>query len=105
MVIVMGVKLELDNEIKEKLRIYRALDNEIRLKILVMLYNHPNITFSDLAKLINLEKGLLAYHLGVLKNVGLVNCKYKRKSKKLSEYNLTRKGKKVVLELISKQEK
>ncbi|MEM2380884.1 MAG: winged helix-turn-helix domain-containing protein [Candidatus Nezhaarchaeales archaeon] len=86
-------------ELREKLKVYRALDNDCRLNILITLSNKPNIAFNDLARETSIEKGLLAYHLGVLKDVGLVESEYKRRSKKISMFRLTAKGKRVISEL------
>ncbi|RLE68984.1 MAG: hypothetical protein DRJ43_04660 [Thermoprotei archaeon] len=86
-------------EVREKLKVYRALDNEIRLRILLTLSKESPLAFSDIVRRVGVEKGLLAYHIGVLKSVGLVECRYERHSSKLSKYWLTDKARKVLKEL------
>lgn len=91
-------------EIRQKLKVYRALDNDYRVNILVALFHEPNMAFNDLARSLGIERGLLAYHLGVLKHIGLIKGEYERKSKKSSKYYLTNEGMKMLkeLELIGK---
>lgn len=88
----------MDAELCKKLKVYRALDNDHRLSILTILFNEPDIAFNDLARKTKIERGLLAYHIGVLKDVGLVKSEYARKSKKFSKYRLTEEGIKVIRE-------
>lgn len=49
---------------------YRALDNSYRLKAFAEIAKNQVIYFSDLARKINIERGLLAYHVGVLHTAG-----------------------------------
>jgi DNA-binding transcriptional ArsR family regulator len=74
-------------EARKMLTIYRALDNESRLKILYTILNEPDIAFNDIARKTEIDKPALAYHLGVLKNVGLVEMEYQKRSKKLTKTN------------------
>ncbi|MEM3061663.1 MAG: winged helix-turn-helix domain-containing protein [Nitrososphaeria archaeon] len=82
-------------ELRKMLKIYSVLDNDYRLNILFTIANEPDISFNDIARKTGIEKGLLAYHLGVLKNVGLVEMEYSKRSKKLTKYKLTDEGKKI----------
>jgi len=90
----------MDNKkIKEMLKILRALDNDTRLKILAVLQAEPNLSFNDIARKTGIERGALAYHLGVLKRAGLVELKYERRSKKITQYRLTDKARDVLAKL------
>jgi DNA-binding transcriptional ArsR family regulator len=89
-------------QILSELRMYAGLDSESRLRAYLALSETPGISFNDLARKIRLEKGLLAYHLGVLKAAGLVEMKYERMSKKTSRYYPTEEGKKILRRLVSK---
>jgi DNA-binding transcriptional ArsR family regulator len=86
-------------EIREKLRKYAALDNDLRLKAVFEVDDKPDISFNELSRKLKIERGLLGYHLGVLKAAGLVNVDYERRSKETSKYRLTEEGKKVLEEL------
>ena len=91
-------------EAHRKLRVYRALDNKVRLKALKAISEEPGMSFNSISRKANVERGLLAYHLGVLKAAGLVDVRYRRTSKKTSEYNLTQLGKKHLQDLFPKAE-
>jgi len=82
----------MDAELRKRLKVYRAIDNNHRLNILTTLFDEPDIAFNDLARKTEIERGLLAYHMGVLKDVGLVESEYERRSKKSSKYRLTNEG-------------
>jgi len=86
-------------ELREKLAIYRALDNDDRLNILFTIAKEPGISFNDISRKTGIEKPLLAYHLGLLKHVGLVEMRYQKRSKKSTMYNLTDKGKEILEKL------
>lgn len=88
-----------NKKIKEMLKILRALDNDTRLKILAVLQAEPNLSFNDIARKTGIERGALAYHLGVLKQAGLVELKYERRSKKITQYSLTGKARDVLAKL------
>ena len=91
-------------EARRKLRTYRALDNEIRLKALAVIHERPGISFNEISRKVKVERGLLAYHLGVLKAAGIVNVDYERTSKQTSKYEATDEGRKLIQELRSKLE-
>lgn len=86
-------------EIREKLRVYAALDNDLRLKAVFEIDDKPDISFNELSRKLKIERGLLGYHLGVLKAAGLVNVDYERRSKETSKYRLTEEGEKVLEKL------
>ncbi|MEM2930800.1 MAG: winged helix-turn-helix domain-containing protein [Thermoproteota archaeon] len=92
-------------EARRRLRIYRALDNEIRLKAFLAIRRMPGASFNELARTIGIERGLLAYHLAVLKAAGIVEARYGRRSKQTSEYTLTSEGEKLAEELCFKRER
>lgn len=84
----------------EKLRIYRALDHDLRVKAYVAINEQPSLSFNELSRKLKITRGLLAYHLSVLKAANLINMNYViRKGKETSEYELTKGGKKVLREL------
>ncbi|MEM3590866.1 MAG: winged helix-turn-helix domain-containing protein [Candidatus Bathyarchaeia archaeon] len=86
-------------ELRRMLKIYSVLDNDYRLNILFTIADEPDISFNDIARKTGIEKGLLAYHLGVLKHVGLVEIEYSKRSKKITKYKLTDEGKRVLEKL------
>ncbi|MBC7131342.1 winged helix-turn-helix transcriptional regulator [Candidatus Bathyarchaeota archaeon] len=86
-------------DLRRMLKIYSVLDNDYRLNILFTIANDPEISFNDIARKTGIEKSLLAYHLGVLKNIGLVEMEYSKRSKKLTKYRLTREGKDILEKL------
>jgi DNA-binding transcriptional ArsR family regulator len=88
-------------EARQRLRLYRALDNEIRLNAFLAIRRQPGVSFNRLARETGVERGLLAYHLAVLKAAGIVRAKYERRSRQTSEYVLTREGERLAGELCS----
>lgn len=103
------MKVDVNKEIVEHIHYYLgAIRNKVRLAILFILEKNENISFSELhEKLIFngyiISKSMLAYHLGVLSGANLIENKYSRKQKKLTQYKLTPIGKKI-LEIIKKME-
>jgi DNA-binding transcriptional ArsR family regulator len=88
-------------EVRRRLRAYRALDNGVRLNAFLEISRQPGVSFNDLSRIIGVERGLLAYHLAVLKAAGIVKVSYERRSKQTSKYELTREGEKLAQELCS----
>ena len=88
----------MDIKARQKLKIYRAIDNDYRLNVFTRLHDEPDIAFNDLAKKLMINRALLAYHVGVLKDVGLIESTYERRSKKSSKYRLTDEGIKILKE-------
>lgn len=86
-------------EARQKLRFYTALDHPIRLKAFFLITKNPSISFNEIRKTLKVEKGHLAYHLGILKVGGLINFEYERKGRLTSSYNLTHAGKEMFRDL------
>ena len=89
-------------EVRDKLMAYGALKNPYRWKAFIEIEKNPGIYFSDLARKINIERGLLAYHIGVLHATELIERTLERESKRISKYKITEKGKQILRELSSK---
>jgi predicted transcriptional regulator len=83
-------------EARRMLTIYSVLDNDSRLKLLYTILDEPGITFEDVARKTKMDKAALAYHLGVLKRVKLVECE---KINKKSRYWVTEEGKEILEKL------
>ena len=83
----------------EKLRVYTALGNRLRLSAFFVIAKNPGLSFNQIRKKLKVEKGLLAYHLAVLKAGGLVSFTYARKGRETSSYQLTDMGKNMYTEL------
>lgn len=71
-------------------------DNELQLKAFLIVGENPGISFNELARKLKVEKGLLAYHLGVLKSANLLSMNPQREGKKLSHYRITEEGEKLL---------
>ncbi|MEM0313263.1 MAG: winged helix-turn-helix domain-containing protein [Candidatus Bathyarchaeia archaeon] len=91
-------------DLRKLLTAYSILDNDYRLNILFTVADEPELSFNDIARKTGIEKALLAYHIGVLKHVGLVEMEYQKRSRKLTKYKLTEEGKKI-LEKLKQMEK
>ncbi len=83
----------------EKLVVYSALDNRLRLKAFFLIARKPGISFNEIRTNLKIEKGHLAYHLSVLKASGLATFTYQRKGRTTSRYDLTERGKEMLREL------
>jgi len=79
-----------------KLRLLSALDNKRRLKTYLVIEGSPGISFNDLARKVHAERGLLAYHLGVLKAAELVKVMHERRGRETPGYCLTKGGYKLL---------
>ena len=86
-------------EARRMLTIYSVLDNDSRLKIIYTIFNEPDIAFNDIARKTEMDKAALAYHLGVLKHVKLVEMEYQKRSKKLTKYRVTKEGEEILRKL------
>ncbi len=64
-------------------KLFRVLNNNVRIRILKELAVKGNCSFSELNHVCNVSAGTLAYHLGVLKELV---------SKKENSYHLTEEG-------------
>jgi DNA-binding MarR family transcriptional regulator len=83
------------NEIPEEIRrAIRGLDNDYRAAIFVALYKHGELSFSELRKLLEMDKAMLNYHLGLMVESALVHHYYKHElgTEKYSFYNITSYG-------------
>ncbi|RLE67600.1 MAG: hypothetical protein DRJ34_04505 [Thermoprotei archaeon] len=90
-----------NNELHKLLIKYGALDNKYRLKAILLIYRNPGISFNELARKIGIQRGLLAYHLGVLKAANLININPQREGRKLSHYYLTEEGEKLLRQILN----
>lgn len=89
------------SELRRMLTKYGALDNELRLKAFLTVGKNPGISFNELARKLKVEKGLLAYHLGVLKSANLLSMSLQREGKKFSHYRITEEGRKLLEKVFS----
>jgi DNA-binding HxlR family transcriptional regulator len=83
------------NEVPEEIRrAIRGLDSDYRTAIFVALYKHGELSFSELQKMLEMDKAMLNYHLGVLVESALVHHYYKHElgTEKYSFYNITTYG-------------
>jgi DNA-binding transcriptional ArsR family regulator len=90
---------ETDPRILDRLRAYTALDNPIRLRAFRLIHDSPGLPFHEIAKAVQLESGLLAYHVGVLKAAGLVDVAYDRDGRWVTSYRLAARGEELHSEL------
>lgn len=68
----------------------RALSHDIRLTLLYLIFREGPIKPSEIQEYIDIPSNKLAYHLGVLKDAGLVINRYVKRSKEgYSEYSCT----------------
>jgi len=88
-------------EARRRLQAYRALSNGVRLNAFLEISRRPGVSFNSLSRKIGVERGLLAYHLAVLKAAGIVKVSYERRSRQTSKYELTPEGEKLAQELCS----
>jgi predicted transcriptional regulator len=86
-------------EARRMLKVYKVLDNDNRLNILYTILNEPDIAFNEIARKTGMDRGALAYHIGVLKHVGIVGMEYEKRSKKLTKYRITEEGKEILRKL------
>lgn len=79
------------SQFEEAAYILKALANEIRLSVIVLLTHQEERTVTELMEIINCEQSLLSYHLTDMRAKGILNT---RKSGKNCFYSI--KNKKVV---------
>jgi len=78
------------NEIpREAKSVIRALDDDIRLAIVVALMKHDNQSFSELKKLFDINSSSLSYHLSLLQDGNLVRNFIELKEDMRSYYSIT----------------
>lgn len=83
---------DLDPELLDQLRAFTALDNPVRLKAFLIIHDRPGISFNELASILDVETGLAAYHVGVLKAADLVDVSYARSGRVTSSYRISERG-------------
>jgi len=59
--------------------------------------------FNEIARKLKVERGLLAYHLGVLKGADPIALSVERESKTISHYALTKEGENLLQEILKTQ--
>lgn len=84
----------------QRLIIYTALDNRLRIRAFFLVARNPGISFNQIHRKLKVERGHLAYHLGILKVGGLVNMTLERRGRTTSSYSLTAQGKEMYDELL-----
>ncbi|WP_287589002.1 cobalamin-dependent protein [Candidatus Borrarchaeum sp.] len=72
-------------------KILSSLSNKVRLRVLMALWQKP-LHFSEIEEVISVKGGHLQFHVGKLKNEGLIEQKKNR-----GKYSVTQKGKKVIM--------
>jgi len=83
------------NEVPEEIRrAIRGLDSEYRTAIFVVLYKQGELSFSELQKMLEMDKAMLNYHLGIMVESALVSHYYKHElgTERYSFYNITHYG-------------
>src|SRR5713101_2755003 len=88
-----------DYTVIDRLRVYTALNNPIRLRAFRLIHDSPGVPFSEIAKQVRIESGLLAYHMGVLKAAGVVAVAYERDGRQVTAYRLGARGDELFSEL------
>ncbi len=95
-------QVDVDKEVIDHINYYLgAIRNKVRLAIMFLLEKYGELAFSEIREKLVLNgyiisKPMLAYHLGVLSGARLIENRYSRKKKKLSQYKLSPIGKKVL---------
>jgi DNA-binding transcriptional ArsR family regulator len=87
------------DDLKEHLRIYKAVSNETRLAILLAFIDrNPSMSFTQLKQIFSLTPAVLKYHLEVLQKAGLIKNVYRKVTnvKDYSYYELTDEGKRTL---------
>ncbi len=90
-------------KVLDQLKVYRALDNPLRLTAYLAIKEEPRLPFREIARKLGRSSGLTAYHVGVLKSAGLVDMNYVRHSKETSEYVLSKRGEEVYRSLFGRK--
>ncbi len=78
-----------DSSIPERCRIHKALSDEIRLKILILL-NEQSLCVCLMKEILNIADSKLSYHLSILKDEGLIEGERRAN---FVIYEITKKGK------------
>jgi len=95
-------------ELRKYERALSVLSNQLRLKILYLMYQNKDrkFNFNEIADILHIKKNKLAYHIALLKNnIFLKNeMKPDKKGRNFSYYAITDKGIKAI-NLIEKMDK
>jgi len=76
-------------DVEERCKVYKALSNRLRLKILALL-NEQDLCVCLLKEILKTEDSKLSYHISVLKDEGLIQGE---RNTNFVIYRLTEKGK------------
>ncbi|MBS3816146.1 MAG: winged helix-turn-helix transcriptional regulator [Candidatus Thermoplasmatota archaeon] len=82
-----------DEKIEEQSQIYKALSNEVRLKILTLL-DEQELCVCLLKELLDIADSKLSYHLSILKDVGMIEGE---RQANFVIYRITEKGERFAL--------
>ena len=85
----------------ERFIAYGAFDHPIRWRAYDIIRRQPNLSFNDIARRLRVKTAHAAYHLALLKSAKVVDFRYKRQSKKTSQYFVTPIGERYYREIIS----
>jgi len=87
--------MEIPKEIRHAIR---ELGNDQRIAILIALHRHDTLSFIQLVKTLEIDKGILSYHLRKLIKSALVlhDYKYEFGNMKYSFYGITPLGQNIV---------
>lgn len=97
----MGKNYVKETDLDNFMKIFATLANKERMKILLLLEKQHEkgenpLSFQEIKKAINISENLLSYHLNKLKKAGLIKNKLERKGRKISHYEITEKGTKII---------
>jgi len=73
----------------ETARLFKALDHDVRYRIVSELLSNEKMRFTDLSKMIRTTKTGLAYHLQILVNAGLLKKALERDGVEYAFYSIT----------------
>jgi len=83
-------KTQYANEIPREIKsVIRALDDDIRLAIIISLMKNTKMSFAELKKSLDIQSSSLSHHLSLLQDGGLVNNFLELKGKSHSYYTTT----------------
>lgn len=67
--------IEKHHEIKQAIKVFKAIDHPVRKKILKLLDKKREIRVTDIYVLLNIEQSLASQHLRILREVKIVESK------------------------------
>ncbi len=92
-----GVKMNISKAIAETIKKATALNDKTRLRIVLAIFNTQilkmgnSLTLSQLEKMLQVDKHDIAYHLSVLREVGIIDKKEAEEEGKQRTYYQTTK--------------